>query len=77
MNVRNIIANIFRNDFLSGHPFKGHLTIEFTGHYGGNHPRYEGKQLLEEEHYLHNKKSRTTSEWLDLYGIELYENRVR
>jgi hypothetical protein len=63
--------------FVSGHPSKGHPTVESTGRYGKKHPEYDRKQLPEEEHYLHNKKSRTISEWLDLCGIDLYENEVR
>ena len=42
-----------------------------------NHPEYERKQLPEEKHYLHNKKPLAISEWLDLCGIDLYENEVR
>jgi hypothetical protein len=61
----------------SEHPFKDHSTLEPPGHYGENHPGYKRKQLLEEEHYLQSKKSRTISEWLDLCGINLDENIVR
>jgi hypothetical protein len=50
--------------------------VKSTGHYRKNHPGYERKQLPDQEHFLHNKKPRAISEWVDLCGIDLYENEV-
>jgi hypothetical protein len=61
----------------SEHPFKGNPTVDPVGHYGGNHLGCERKQLLGEEHYLHNIRSRNISEWLNFCGIDLYEHGVR
>jgi hypothetical protein len=76
-NVRNITAHLFQTQFTIRAPLQGNLIVDFTGHYGRNHLRCERKQLLGEEHYLHNIPSRYISEWLNVCGIDFYEHRVR
>jgi hypothetical protein len=66
-----------QHDFRSQHPSKSTTTIDSAERYKRKYLRLKRKQLLGEEHYLHNKKSRTIGEWLDLCGIDLYEHGVR
>lgn len=70
------VRTFFETRSSSERPFKHHPLVEIPGHYGESHPGYEQKQLLEKEYYLRKKSSRTTSEWLDLSGINLFEKGV-
>jgi hypothetical protein len=63
-----------QQSFRPEYSFEDNPTVAPTGHYGENHLACKREQLLEEERYLHNKKSRTTSEWLDVCGIDLCEH---
>lgn len=51
-------------------------TVSSTGNYGKQCPGLKRRYSREEEHYLHDKRSRTIGEWLDLCGIDLHENRI-
>jgi hypothetical protein len=66
-----------QHDLRSEHPSKGTTTVESAERYREMYFGLKQKQLLGEEHYLHNIKSRTISEWLDLCGVDLYEHGVR
>jgi hypothetical protein len=63
--------------FWPEYSFEDNPTVDSTGHYGENHFGCKREQLLEEDRYLQNKRSRTTSEWLDVCGIDLCEHGVR
>jgi hypothetical protein len=58
-------------------PFHRFPNCNFAGHCGERYFGCKQRQLLGEEHYLHDKQSRTIGEWLDLCSIDLYENGVR
>jgi hypothetical protein len=66
-----------QHDFRSEHFSKGTTAVDSAERYRERFFGLKQKQLLGEEHYLHNKKSRTISEWLDLCGVDLYEHGVR
>jgi hypothetical protein len=68
-----------QHDLRSEDPSKGtkFTTVDSAERYRERYFGLKQKQLLAEEHYLHNIKSRTISEWLDLCGVDLYEHGVR